>query len=101
MEGKKLDAGKALWFLFPFDAAIPIVRVLEFGQKKYAFDNWKKVGDPVQRYYDALVRHLVSWRGGEEIDPESGEHHLAHAGCDVLFLLWFVVVERKPPPWAP
>jgi len=32
-------------------------------------------------------------------DPESGEHHLAHAGCCLVFLLWFEVNGR--PAQAP
>lgn len=35
------------------------------------------------------MRHLTAWWGGEKSDPESGEHHLAHLGCCVIFLLWF------------
>lgn len=89
-DGVKADAGKRMWHLLPMDALEPVVRVLEFGARKYSVDNWKRVPDPVDRYYDALQRHLVAWRAGQEVDPESGEHHLAHAGCCIVFLLWFV-----------
>lgn len=66
-----------------------MVRVLEFGAKKYAVDNWKKVPDAENRYREALLRHVVAYASGEEVDPETGESHLAHAACCVLFLLWF------------
>jgi len=88
-EGVKHDQGKAQWSLFPFSAAEPIVRVLMFGAKKYAVDNWKVVPDARRRYLDAAFRHLAAFSDGEKDDPESGLSHLAHAGCCILFLLWF------------
>jgi len=89
MKGIKHDFGKRQWHLLPMAALDPIVRVLEFGAAKYEPDGWKSVPDPVTRYYNALQRHLIAWRSGEVNDPESGEHHLAHAGCCLVFLLWF------------
>jgi hypothetical protein len=66
-----------------------IVKVLEFGAKKYDVDNWQRVPQARTRYFDAAMRHLIAWREGESTDAESGLHHLAHAGCCVVFLLWF------------
>ena len=34
------------------------------------------------------MRHLIAWRKGELIDPESKLPHLAHAGCNLIFLNW-------------
>lgn len=85
-QGVKHDAGKEQWGLLPLLAVQDIVRVLTFGAKKYAPDNWRKVPQAQERYYDALLRHLVAWRLGEQNDPESGLPHLAHAGCCLLFL---------------
>lgn len=92
--GVKHDGGKPDWTLFPFSAAEQIVRVLEFGAKKYARDNWQKVPDAEQRYLAAALRHLIAHQGGEVNDPESGLPHLAHAGCCVLFALWFEGKEK-------
>jgi len=33
------------------------------------------------------LRHLTAWWAGEDLDPESGLHHLAHAACCLMFLL--------------
>jgi hypothetical protein len=41
----------------------------------------------VDRYYAAALRHLPAWRGGEELDPESGLTHLAHALANAAFLM--------------
>jgi len=97
-DGRKDDRGKhqmsllgSLWR--PLRA---IVRVLEHGEAKYARDNWQQVKDPgggwpITRYSDALQRHVADFMEGRTADVDTGLHPLAHAGCDVLFLLWFLV----------
>jgi hypothetical protein len=85
--GRKDDTGKDRWDLLPWDATRAIVRVLTRGAEKYAPDNWKKVPDARNRYFAAAQRHMTAWWEGEELDPETGESHLAHAGCCILFLL--------------
>ncbi len=52
-------------------------------------NNWQKVPDARRRYYDAAMRHIDSWFGGEVKDSETGLPHLAHAVCCLLFLIWF------------
>lgn len=88
-EGIKADDGKIEWDLLSLKELEPMVRVLMFGAKKYAKDNWQKVQDGKTRYYNALMRHLSSYAAGELIDSESGESHLAHALCNLYFLSWF------------
>lgn len=86
--GMKFDDGKPMWRLLPFRELREVVDILTFGVKKYAVDNWKKVTPP-ERYIDAAFRHFTSWIEGEKIDPETGKSHLAHAVCNLLFLMWF------------
>jgi hypothetical protein len=85
--GNKADAGKDRWDLLPTNAVREVVKVLTFGAKKYAPENWRKVPDARARYYAATWRHLTAWYEGERSDQETGLHHLGHAGCCVLFLL--------------
>lgn len=87
-EGRKADAGKPRPSLLPWRAIQQIVAVLEFGAAKYGADNWQRVPEARQRYFDAAMRHLLAWWDGERMDAESGLPHLAHAGCCILFLLW-------------
>lgn len=87
-EGHKCDDGKLEWDLFPFDAAEGIVRVLMYGKNKYAAHQWRSGGGiGVSRAITALLRHVFAWLKGEDLDPESGLHHLHHAGCELLFAL--------------
>ena len=85
----KADAGKPRPSLVPTKIIWEIAKIREYGCKKYpegGTDNWKQV-EP-QRYFDALVRHiLAAWEDHESIDPESGLMHLSHAACNLAFLL--------------
>ena len=93
-EGIKKDDGKSPWDLVPYDAIEEVVKVLQFGQRKYTARNWEK-GIVQSRLFAALQRHMVAWfQKGEDIDPESGLSHLAHAACTILFMLAFVTRER-------
>jgi len=91
--GPKHDTGKARYSLLPLGTVFEIVKVLEFGAKKYHEGSWKKVPDARRRYKDAIHRHLEAIDQGETIDPESGLHHYAHVGCNALFLLWFALFD--------
>ena len=93
--GLKLDSGKPKPSLIPFGSLNQIVDVLTFGANKYSADGWKSVPNGKQRYTDALLRHIFAWTSGETNDPESGLHHLAHAGCCILFLLWYCETEEN------
>lgn len=87
--GQKHDASKPRYSLLPVGSVEHVIDVLEFGATKYTPDNWQHVSDARTRYYDATMRHLSVWWQGETHDAESGLHHLAHAACCILFLLWF------------
>lgn len=64
-------------------------RVAGFGEAKYARLNYAK-GYAWSLSYDALQRHLHAFWGGENLDPESGLPHLAHAAWHCFTLLFFV-----------
>lgn len=87
VEGVKYDSGKPTPRLLPPHALLAIAKVLEFGARKYSPDNWKHVENAGSRYMDAMLRHILAYMSGEENDPETGESHLAHAGCCLMFLL--------------
>jgi Domain of unknown function (DUF5664) len=80
--------GKTRWDLLPYDALDEIAKVLTDGANQYGDRNWEK-GFPWTAVFASLMRHTSAWMLGEDICPKSGRPHLAHAGCNVLFLLTF------------
>ena len=88
-EGRKFDQDKPDWSLLPLNLLTGIVKVLTFGAKKYARDNWMYVPDAKNRYSSALMRHFAAWQSGEKVDEETGLSHLHHIGCCLVFLIWF------------
>jgi hypothetical protein len=88
-EGIKYDTGKLRWDLLPLEEIEKIVEVLSDGAEKYDDNNWKELDNPKERYFAALMRHLVAYRKGEILDPESGRTHLAHAATNLIFLMYF------------
>jgi hypothetical protein len=90
--GMKNDADKPQWSLLPFDIIEILVKVLTYGARKYEPHNWKKV--EIERNFDAMMRHINAWRNGEDYD-KSGFHHLDHAFCDLMFILWKIKHEDE------
>jgi hypothetical protein len=95
LAGMKFDKDKLEYGLYPHIALQETVRVLTFGAKKYARDNWRYVDDADRRYFDAAMRHLWAWKAGETDDPETQMNHLAHAACCIAFLLHLQLDETK------
>ena len=86
MDGIKFDKDKVLWGQVPWPQMEQVAQVLTDGAKKYSPENWKKVD--VERYREAILRHLLTYQGGEMNDPDSGSHHLAHVVANALIIMW-------------
>lgn len=64
-------------------------KVCSYGSRdKYAQNNWR-YGFVWSLSANALLRHYLAWVGGEDNDPESGLHHMAHAAWHALVLVQF------------
>jgi hypothetical protein len=85
-EAKKFDSGKPPLSLIPRRANEEEAKVLDFGRQKYGAWNWAK-GMDWSRLVDAGMRHMTAFADGEDVDPESGLSHLAHARACLGFLL--------------
>lgn len=88
MEAVKFDKDKIKMELLPPYSLEQIAKVFTFGANKYEDWNYLK-GDGLKlsRVYGACLRHLNAWYKGEELDPETRENHLAHAGCCIMMLM--------------
>lgn len=96
--GTKDDNGKESFRYIPFKALREVNKVLAYGAKRYAPNNWKTLDDAKMRYWDAAMRHLTEWKEEGHLDtgPKgSGLRHLAHAATSCLFALWFEITEEE------
>ena len=84
--GQKYDAGKSRIGLISDFATYQEAAVMTYGAKKYADHNWRG-GMKWSRLIDAALRHIHAFNAGENMDPETGLSHLAHARCCLAFLL--------------
>ena len=61
---------------------------MQDGADKYGPFNWQEAPIQASIYYDAMMRHLMAWYTGEDVDPgsKSGGLHLAavRAGAGIL-----------------
>ncbi len=94
--GAKLDAHKAKsGVLGDFGRALMAVsEVGTFGIKKYARGSWQHVPNGVERYTDALWRHLLQ-ENKESTDPDSGLPHEFHVAWNALARLELLLRERE------
>ena len=86
MTAKKSDSGKAPISLIPGPALVECARAFDFGRSKYGQFNFKG-GFDYHRLLDAAFRHLVAFKEGEDLDPESGHNHLGHALASISMLM--------------
>jgi hypothetical protein len=94
--GKKWDGGKMRWDLVPYEALEQVVARFTHGAEKYGDNNWKDLVDPEDRYFAALMRHLVLHRKGELYDPDfPGNLHLSAVAWNALVLLHFALEKEK------
>ena len=89
----KIDIGneKLRFDLLSAQVLDDLVRTMMCGAKKYGDYNYRELAaDDVDKfneaYYAAAMRHIQSWRMGENIDQESDLPHLAHAMACLLIL---------------
>lgn len=82
-----IGCNKVPLHLFPETARIMGAMGLLDGMLKYGRANWRKAGIRASIYYDACNRHLDAWFEGEDVDPDSGLPHLAHAIACIAIII--------------
>lgn len=82
----QIGATKNPLHLIPTAAMTAEAAALKQGAEKYGLNNWRESGVNAMTYVGAILRHLTSWRDGEDVDPDSGISHLGHirANCAIL-----------------
>lgn len=82
----RYDQGKLRYDLLPPKALEDLVKVYTFGCTKYSPRNWEKGGSWCA-WFAAIGRHIFAWLGGENIDKETGCHHMTCAAWGALCLV--------------
>src|SRR5262245_15285942 len=82
-----IGATKPPLSLVPSALKIWVAMVQKHGMEKYGLYNWRD--NPVSRmtYYNAAMRHIEQAIDGDDIDPDSGLPHEAHAAASLGILL--------------
>ena len=73
--------------LLPTAGLIPTAVVMGLGADKYGPMNWRDTPIEITDYEDAIWRHLLAIIDGEDVDPESGQSHMAHIAATSLIVL--------------
>jgi hypothetical protein len=99
--GAKLDAGKSpvlqgLLDYFP-RACKSVAEVSAFGAAKYAWKGWETVPDGINRYGNALVRHLADESIDGYFTHDSQMLHAAHTAWNAMARLELLLREPTLP----
>lgn len=98
--GARYNSNKPDFSLIPLWTLEDEAKVWEYGTRKYNAWNWAK-GMPWSVPYACAMRHLSAWQRGEDIDPESGQPHLAHVMCNIRMLVLYATTypegDDRPP----
>src|ERR1700674_2432912 len=86
--GARYNSGKPDFSVIPLSTMESEARVWEKGAEKYKAWNWAK-GMPWSVPFASMMRHLSAFQRGENIDPETGEPHMAHVMCNARMLLHY------------
>jgi len=95
LEFVKADTDKNRLELLEPEFILGIGKILTFGAIKYDAYNWQKADkEGIERIKGAMFRHMMAYLAGTKIDPDSGESHLYHIGCNLMFLDYFDRMEN-------
>ena len=84
-KGLRFNEGKVRTDLLPFDVIWHISKVLQAGAEKYADRNWE-LGLSWMTCVGCLMRHLIKFVSGNDIDKETGIPHIDLVMINAIFL---------------
>ena len=97
---KKYNKGKPMMSLIRPEFQQGLATALTYGYTKYGerrgeIQNYLKgEGFHYSTIYDSLNRHLSEWWKGNNIDEESGIHHLYMAAANLMFLATYEISDK-------
>ena len=71
------------------------------GARKYGSHNYRVTKVFAKTYYAAMLRHIMAWYEGEDIDPDSGVPHISKLISSAIVLrdaqIFDMMVDDRPP----
>lgn len=89
----KFDSAKPRMSLVPASLNWAVAKVMTYGAKKYKVGNWLNTPD-IEGYINALERHFLAFKDGEELDEESGLPHIDCVATNAAFII--ELLKRNP-----
>ncbi len=75
------------------------------GARKYGRHNYRTTNITASIYYDAVRRHIDAWWEGEDIDPDTGIHHVTKTIASLTVLrdsmIQNKIYDDRPPKTPP
>ena len=82
-----LGIRKSPLHLVPSALSIWVSQIFKMSAVKYGPFNWRDKKVKKSIYLDAIERHLIALKEGQDFDPESGRPHEAHIAANCAILL--------------
>ena len=87
IKAQRFNKGKCRLGMIPLDCHKWEADGFEYGATKYTPYNWRN-GMLISEQMDSLMRHLNAFfNENEDIDQESGVHHLGLAQCNLAMMV--------------
>jgi len=86
--GLRYDDDKPRFDLLPPEAMEALARHYLAGAQKYDARNWEK-GMAWGRCFGSMMRHAWAWMRGEDIDQETGNHHMIAVAWNAIALFTY------------
>lgn len=87
--------------LIPPAINVEMAKALAAGAAKYGPWNWRTDHVEMMTYIGAIRRHLDAVLSREDLDPESGAHHLGHVAASCAIVLDAMqhgsLIDNRPP----
>lgn len=90
--GLRYNEGKPRYDLLPPEALDALATHYGAGAKKYADRNWER-GMAWCKCFASMMRHSWAWMRGEDIDPETGSHHMIAVAWNAIAI--FTYYQRR------
>lgn len=96
----KQDAGKLNWAVFPLKEAEEVVKVFEYGAKKYSYPFTYRKGIELDRLFASMMRHIedIQTEGYYSLDNESQCLQIAHVAAVALMMISQHIQQKTKQP---